>query len=1138
MKKRIATALATLLVLGLLALPVYADTPEVTPVEDQGQEVVLEAPEELPQEDAEQEAAPEEQEAAPEATEAAPLGAAEQEAEPEPQGAGLAEGETFSPEGDPLTYVVLSADEMTVAVTGGEPGMTSVTIPATVTYNGVTYKVTEIAKKAFAEYTTITELTFAPNSNLVAIREDAFAYKGKDDTIVPATISTLTFPASLEVVEDGAFHCIPVEHFALEDGSKLTAIPNGFLAADGADGTPGVQTECRTLWDYINKVWIDFTKPYPYTPKQVAEACACLRSIDLGEANMIVRIGDGAFKNQGNLTSIDFGTPVNEFEVGYGAFAGAGNNGYLVEQGIDDELNDGIETLFLPANLAKMGSGSFRLARVKNVVFEDGSKLKEVGYSFMGIDGSDAMPSGGSYIPQSVISAANCLETVSFGEGNHLTSINSGAFRNQSHMTSIDFGSPVNELEVSYGAFLGVGNNGYLVEQGIDDTPNAGIEMLRIPANLTYLRNGCFRLASVRNIEFEDGSKLENLEYSFMSIDGPDGMPGYDTYVPSCVINAANCLETVSFGDGNHLSNISSGSFRNQSHLTSIDFGSPVNELEISYGAFVGVGNNGYLVEQGIDDTPNAGIETLTFPANLTLLSNGCFRLASVRNLVFEDGCKLERIDYSLLVIDGLDCMPGCDTYPPSYVINAANTLETVSFGEGNHLTIIESGSFKNQSHLTSIDFGSPVNDLAVSYGAFLGAGDNDYLVEQGIDNSQNPGIETLTLPVNLAELRNGSFRYTRAEEIVCEDGCKLTELDGGAFSNCDRLTTVDLRGSNITAIEDALKENPKLECVYFPETLEAITWRDPSNEKNCPFYDCGALNELHFAATDPSGYRFTDDALQFLPDVGTVFLPEGTPDDAVEEYVEKLTAAGLTFGEQNWHITTSAPFTVTFEANGGTGKMRPKAAAADVPFTLPACGFTAPKGKVFDRWDAGAPGDTITVTGDVVLTAQWKDEVTLIPIYRMYNTKTSEHLWTKSKKEYESCGKGNYRDWRQENVAWYSPNLKAPATYAQSTQGDFVYVWRLYDKGRTGDHIYLTYGAEMKSYLSNGWVVDKGAGFWTLRKGATISGRKTIPIYRAYNPKLKRGKHHYTPSKTEYDTICKKHGWKPEGVKFYVIKK
>ena len=155
-----------------------------------------------------------------------------------------------------------------------------------------------------------------------------------------------------------------------------------------------------------------------------------------------------------------------------------------------------------------------------------------------------------------------------------------------------------------------------------------------------------------------------------------------------------------------------------------------------------------------------------------------------------------------------------------------------------------------------------------------------------------------------------------------------------------------------------------------------------------------------------------------------------------------------------------------------------------------------------------------------------------------MYNTKTSEHLWTKSKAEYNACGSGNYKDWRQENIAWYSPNLPAPSSYAASTQGDFVYVWRLYDKGRTGDHIYLVYGTEMKQYLADGWVVDKGAGFWTLKKGATINGRTTIPIYRAYNYRLGRGKHHYTPSKVEYDKICKNNGWKPEGVKFYVVNK
>ncbi len=41
------------------------------------------------------------------------------------------------------------------------------------------------------------------------------------------------------------------------------------------------------------------------------------------------------------------------------------------------------------------------------------------------------------------------------------------------------------------------------------------------------------------------------------------------------------------------------------------------------------------------------------------------------------------------------------------------------------------------------------------------------------------------------------------------------------------------------------------------------------------------------------------------------------------------------------------------------------------------------------------------------------------VSIYRMYNTETSEHLYTTNKAEYDSCGKGAYADWNAEGVAW-----------------------------------------------------------------------------------------------------------------------
>ncbi len=72
--------------------------------------------------------------------------------------------------------------------------------------------------------------------------------------------------------------------------------------------------------------------------------------------------------------------------------------------------------------------------------------------------------------------------------------------------------------------------------------------------------------------------------------------------------------------------------------------------------------------------------------------------------------------------------------------------------------------------------------------------------------------------------------------------------------------------------------------------------------------------------------------------------------------------------------ITT---YTVTFDANGGTGTM------ADVTdalgdYTLPANGFTAPEGKQFKCWSVDgnekAVGDKITVSANTTVKAVWED--------------------------------------------------------------------------------------------------------------------------------------------------------------------
>ena len=73
---------------------------------------------------------------------------------------------------------------------------------------------------------------------------------------------------------------------------------------------------------------------------------------------------------------------------------------------------------------------------------------------------------------------------------------------------------------------------------------------------------------------------------------------------------------------------------------------------------------------------------------------------------------------------------------------------------------------------------------------------------------------------------------------------------------------------------------------------------------------------------------------------------------------------------------------TVTFAANGGNGNMDAVQVDKGSDYKLPACAFTAPDGKEFDKWSVTVgsapavdkkPGESITASDNVTVTAKWK---------------------------------------------------------------------------------------------------------------------------------------------------------------------
>lgn len=79
-----------------------------------------------------------------------------------------------------------------------------------------------------------------------------------------------------------------------------------------------------------------------------------------------------------------------------------------------------------------------------------------------------------------------------------------------------------------------------------------------------------------------------------------------------------------------------------------------------------------------------------------------------------------------------------------------------------------------------------------------------------------------------------------------------------------------------------------------------------------------------------------------------------------------------------NW---TPVNYTISFNANGGSGSMDNVVRAYNTTYNLPACTFTAPDGKVFDGWAEGSAEGTVravgyshTVTGNITFYAKWRD--------------------------------------------------------------------------------------------------------------------------------------------------------------------
>ena len=135
------------------------------------------------------------------------------------------------------------------------------------------------------------------------------------------------------------------------------------------------------------------------------------------------------------------------------------------------------------------------------------------------------------------------------------------------------------------------------------------------------------------------------------------------------------------------------------------------------------------------------------------------------------------------------------------------------------------------------------------------------------------------------------------------------------------------------------------------------------------------------------------------------------------------------------------------------------------------------------------------------------------IPMYRLYNQWTGEHLFTASATERDDLDKIG---WDYEGVAWTAPGVGDP-------------VYRLYNP-YTGDHHYTMKADEYEALGDAGWS-QEGVAWYSAEKGS----EGAQPLYRLFNPFAQTATHHYTASVEEYNDLAKI-GWEQEGEAWYGV--
>ncbi len=536
----------------------------------------------------------------------------------------------------------------------------------------------------------------------------------------------------------------------------------------------------------------------------------------------------------------------------------------------------------------------------------------------------------GSYL----FSGCTGLTSVKIPEGvNH---IGSGAFYDCANLTDVSLSASLTEITDSM--FSGCSNLVHIT------LPNG---LLRIDS---YAFSGCGNLVSLEipNSVTQIGScAFENCT-SLMSVNIPDRIA---TIEPETYSNCSS-LNTIEIPDS--VTEISDLAFSGCTNLSSIDI--PKSVTRIGSNVFYGC----------------SSLTSIKIPDSLTSIDEvfrNCTGLASIT------------IPDNVLSMDG--AFSGC-----TGLTSITLSKNLTSLGSEEYDNNYGDGTFYGCTSLTDVVIPAGVTRI----------GDNTF--------SDCTSLTNVVIPDSVTQIGNGAFSgCTSLANVTIPDG--VPEISEYTFSHCSSLTSITIPKS-VTAIKyDSFYYCNALTDVYYSGSK--TQWQEISIDND--WDNNGILYRAAIHCSDGDiipvlGVSLLQNSVDMT--VGETYqLPvEIQPANAINQNliwtsdapeVASVSSTGLVTARESGYayitveteeggfrdhcsiyVSDIPTYWVTFDSGRGYGYMSEAQVQKGKTYTLPECTFTAPNKMEFDCWEIGGkqyqPGDRITVTDNVTVSALWKD--------------------------------------------------------------------------------------------------------------------------------------------------------------------